>query len=197
MKHEGAVEMVAQVSKKPHALLVIDVQDSFLHTSDWREEGVAAYRSAQLALIDAARRQGVAVIGILHENPHSDTPAFRPESDWVRFMDWVPQPDEVFKKSVHNALTDSGLHEYLHARGITHLTISGIRTEQCCETTARVASDLGYAVCFVTEATLTFPMTHFDGTVFSAADIQKRTELVLNGRFAQIKTVVQMAQEWA
>ncbi|XLM22660.1 isochorismatase family protein, partial [Chromobacterium piscinae] len=31
--------------------------------------------------------------------------------------------------------------------------ISGIRTEQCCETTARVASDLGYEVDFVSEAT--------------------------------------------
>ena len=112
-------------------------------------------------------------------------------------MDWLPHLDEVFKKSVHNALTDSGLLAFLHERGITHLTISGIRTEQCCETTTRVASDLGFTVNFVTEATLTFQMTHADGTVFSAEDIKKRTELVLDGRFAQIKTVAQMSQLWA
>lgn len=60
-----------------------------------------------------------------------------------------------------------------------------------------MASDLGFTVHFVTEATLTFPMTHADGTVFSAEEIKKRTELVLDGRFAQIKTVAQMSQLWA
>ena len=69
------------------------------------------------------------------------------------------------------------------------LIVSGIRTEQCCETTTRHASDLGYSVDYVTEATLTFPMTHASGTLFSPDDIRKRTELVLAGRFARITTV--------
>ena len=180
------------------ALLVIDVQDSFMHTSYWSETDFPAYQQQQLALIALARLQGVPVIGVLHENPPElGTESFRKNSGHVRFMDWLPQLDEVFKKSVHNALTDSGLLAFLHERGITHLTISGIRTEQCCETTTRVASDLGFSVNFVTEATLTFQMTHADGTVFSAEDIKKRTELVLDGRFAQIKTVAQMSQLWA
>ncbi|MFM7001209.1 MAG: hypothetical protein ACKOXU_09130 [Limnohabitans sp.] len=50
--------------------------------------------------------------------------------------------------------------------------------------------DLGYAVDFVTEVTLTFPMTHTDtGQTFSAHDITTRTELVLADRFARIVTV--------
>ena len=180
------------------ALLVIDVQDSFMHTSYWSETDFPAYQQQQLALIALARLQGVPVIGVLHENPPElGTESFRKNSGHVRFMDWLPHMDEVFKKSVHNALTDSGLLAFLHERGITHLTISGIRTEQCCESTTRVASDLGFTVNFVTEATLTFQMTHADGTVFSAEDIKKRTELVLDGRFAQIKTVAQMSQLWA
>ena len=169
-----------------------------MHTSYWSETDFPAYQQQQLALIALARLQGVPVIGVLHENPPElGTESFRKNSGHVRFMDWLPQLDEVFKKSVHNALTDSGLLAFLHERGITHLTISGIRTEQCCETTTRVASDLGFTVNFVTEATLTFQMTHADGTVFSAEDIKKRTELVLDGRFAQIKTVAQMSQLWA
>ena len=47
-------------------------------------------------------------------------------------------------KHVHNALTESGLDARLRERDINHLIVSGIRTEQCCETTTRVASDLGY-----------------------------------------------------
>ena len=186
----------SELPRAKHALLVIDVQESFYHTPFWSDAGFATYQANQLALILAARRAAVPVIGVLHANPNSDTPAFRPESGRVRFMDWLPPMDAVFRKAVHNAFTDSGLLAYLHEQGITHLTISGIRTEQCCETTARVAADLGFAVSLVTEATLTFGMTHADGTRFSAEEIKKRTELVLDGRFAQIKSVAQVSADW-
>jgi nicotinamidase-related amidase len=182
-----------------HALLVIDVQDSFIHTVFWSDADLPAYREQQLALIATARTCGVPVIGVLHENlpEQTNSPSFLPASGFVRLMDWMPAVPQVFKKSVHNALTDSGLLQYLHEQKITDLTISGIRTEQCCETTTRVASDLGFNVYFVTEATLTFTMSHADGTVFSADEIKKRTELVLAGRFAQICSVAQMSEIWA
>ncbi len=99
-------------------------------------------------------------------------------------------PDVRFDKHTHNAFTDTGLDLWLRRRSIGKLIISGIRTEQCCETTARVGADIGYAVDFVTEATLTFPMTHAATAVtFSARDIKTRTELVLADRFARIVDV--------
>jgi nicotinamidase-related amidase len=66
--------------------------------------------------------------------------------------------------------------------------VTGIRTEQCCETTTRHASDLGFQVRYVTDATLTFPMQARSGRKFSPAEIRERTELVLDGRFARIVT---------
>ena len=90
---------------------------------------------------------------------------------------------------MHSALAGTGLMAWLIARGITHLIVSGIRTEQCCETTTRQASDAGFTVDFVTEATLTFPMRHAGGRVYTAAEIRERTELVLDGRFARILSV--------
>ena len=100
-------------------------------------------------------------------------------------------PDAVFTKEVHSAMfgrTADGttLEQWLRGRGIGELLITGIRTEQCCETTARHASDLGYSVRYVTDATLTFPMRTRAGREVSAAEIRERTELVLDGRFAQI-----------
>ena len=84
----------------------------------------------------------------------------------------------------------SALHYAPTAEPTGRLIVAGIRTEQCCETTARVGSDLGYAVDFVSEATLTFPMTHAGtGQTFSAQDITTRTELVLANRFARIVNV--------
>ena len=43
-------------------------------------------------------------------------------------------------------------------RDNTRLIVAGIRTEQCCETTTRHASDEGWAVDFVAEATFTTAM---------------------------------------
>jgi nicotinamidase-related amidase len=77
----------------------------------------------------------------------------------------------------------------LHQQGIQKLIVAGIRTEQCCETTTRHASDEGWTVDFVSEATLTFDMQTLDGKLLPAMDIVKRTEAVLSGRFARICSV--------
>ncbi len=83
--------------------------------------------------------------------------------------------------------------------------VSGIRTEQCCETTARIGSDLGFDVTFVTDATATTPIEHRDAPpgrsveeiladprTLSTDDIIARTEYVLAGRFATIRTVAEL-----
>jgi nicotinamidase-related amidase len=80
---------------------------------------------------------------------------------------------------------------WLHQRGIRRLIVAGIRTEQCCETTTRHASDEGWEVDYVTEATLTFDMRTPAGAVLTAAQIKERTETVLKDRFATICTVEQ------
>ncbi len=52
---------------------------------------------------------------------------------------------------------------------------------------------------FVTEATLTFPMQHPDGEVFTTEQLKRHTETVLVDRFARIASVdealAQLSQE--
>ncbi|MEY4507418.1 MAG: hypothetical protein RL297_1996 [Pseudomonadota bacterium] len=181
----------AMTSPQTHpttALLIIDVQASFLHTSYWSASLAEPFRIALQKLDAGCRAAGVPVVHIFHVD---DDAPFRADSGLIRPMDWLTgEPTTSFIKHVHNAFTDTGLDRWLRRQGVQRLIISGIRTEQCCETTARVASDLGYAVDFVSEATLTFPMTHpRTGQLFSAQDIVTRTELVLANRFARIMTV--------
>ena len=169
------------------AVLSIDVQQSFPARPYWREDDVPAFRKSITRLIEGATARGWPIVRILHEENEG---AFSRASGLVKPLEWMPDTHAVeFVKHVHNAFTDTGLDRWLRARGITRLVISGIRTEQCCETTARVASDLGYEVDFVGDATLTFPMTARSGREFSAAEIRERTELVLRDRFARIATV--------
>lgn len=170
------------------ALIVIDVQESFRHMPFWREDELPAFRDALLRLDAGCRARGVPVVHIFHVGQAGP---FTEKSGLVRALDWLPgAPDAVFRKHTHNAFTDTGLDLWLRRRGIERLIITGIRTEQCCETTARVGADIGYKVDFVTAATLTFAMTHAgSGVTYSADDIKTRTELVLAGRFARIAGV--------
>ena len=171
------------------ALLVIDAQESFRHRDYWRPDDVAGFVGKLQLLIDGAAARKVPVVQIFHVE---ETGPFSLASGHIRTMEPLSiSPDAVFHKRCHSALVGSGLDVWLIRRGIRRLIVSGIRTEQCCETTTRHASDLGFAVDFVTEATLTFPMTDAAGRNWSAAEIKAATELVLDKRFARLVTVEQ------
>jgi nicotinamidase-related amidase len=169
------------------ALLVVDVQESFRHRPYWSERQLPRFLDRLRALISGARAAGVPVVRILHVE---DSGAFSLASGFVRPMEGVSfEHDAEFQKRRHSALVGTGLDVWLTERGIRRLIVSGIRTEQCCETTTRHASDLGYEVDFVTEATLTFPIEGREGRLWSPEEIADRTEIALDGRFARVTTV--------
>jgi nicotinamidase-related amidase len=169
------------------ALVVIDVQESFRQRPYWSADDLPVYFAKQQALIDGCVASGIPVVQIFHVDGDD---AFSLASGHVRTLEEVTiRPDVTFHKSVHSALSGTPLAAWLTARGIHRLIVSGIRTEQCCETTARHASDLGYEVDFVGQATMTWPMTTRAGRLVSADEIRERTELVLATRFANIVDV--------
>jgi nicotinamidase-related amidase len=169
------------------ALIVIDAQESFRHRPYFRADRLAPYLERQQALVDGAKRLGVPVVQVFHVE---ETGVFAESSGFVTTLSPLQiAPDAIFKKRRHSALVGSGLDVWLISHGVRRAIVSGIRTEQCCETTTRHASDLGFAVDFVSEATLTFPMTDARGREWSAAEIKAGAELVLADRFARIATV--------
>jgi nicotinamidase-related amidase len=171
------------------ALLVIDAQQSFEHRPYWSQADAPAFLDRLQALVDGAKSRDIPLVQIFHVE---ETGAFSLESGYVKTLAALSiAPDAIFYKHRHSALVGSGLPVWLTERGIQHLMVSGIRTEQCCETTTRHASDCGYSVDFVSEATLTFAMTDGHGRDWTAADIKARTELVLDGRFARVVSVVE------
>lgn len=178
------------------ALLVIDVQDSFTaNAARWATRNNPAFERNVARLVDSYRAAELPVIWVLHQDGDE---LFRPGSPYVRVQPFLqPREDEaVVRKSTRNAFTRTDLADRLAALGVRRLAIAGIQTEQCCETTARVAGDLGYDVDFVTGATLTFPITDpATGQVQPADAITRATEFSLRGRFARIATVDALAAE--
>ena len=177
------------------ALIVIDVQESFRKRPYWRGDELPTFLANVQSLIGLAGARGIPILQVFHQELTDDaSDPFSRSSGLVRAMPELSlRADAVFHKHVHSAMfaeTADGitLEAWLRHRGVEEVLVTGIRTEQCCETTTRHASDLGFTVRYVTDATLTFPMQARSGREFSAAEIRERTELVLDGRFARIVT---------
>jgi nicotinamidase-related amidase len=188
------------------ALVVIDVQESFRQRPLWRAISNPGIACDVGRLVDSARAAGDLVVWVLHAEPGSGSP-FDPASGFVRLIPpLAPAAGEpVLTKTSHNAFTTTNLQQLLTSRGIRELVICGIRTEQCCETTARLAADLGYQVTFVIDATATNPIGHPGAPAgqtveellsgpqtLPAAAVIERTEYALAGRFAAIRTVAEL-----
>jgi len=178
------------------ALLVIDAQDSFKVGPRWEQRSNPAFEKNVAALIDAYRAAHLPVVFFLHTDKDE---GFARDSPSFKLMNFLkPRADEpVMVKNTRNCFTSTTLQPYLIEKGVRRLSIAGIQTEQCCETTARIAADLGYAVDFVTEATMTFPIPNWDkpGEELGVDAIRERTEYALRRRFARITTVNQLTKE--
>jgi nicotinamidase-related amidase len=203
-----AGESAGMLEGMTRALLVIDVQESFRQRPLWQAISNPRIADDVARLVDGVRASDDLVVWILHAEPGTGGP-FDPVSGHVRFIGpLAPRAGEpLFTKTSHNAFTTTGLQQLLTQRGVTELVICGIRTEQCCETTARVASDLGYQVTFVTEATATNPIAHRDAPpdqtvaelladprTLPASAVLERTEYALAGRFATIATIEEVTR---
>ncbi len=178
------------------ALLVVDAQDSFKASPRWKRRNNPKFEENVHTLIEIYRAAHLPIVFFLHTD---NDEGFATSSPHFKLMDFIkPLPDEpVLVKKTRNCFTSTSLQPLLLEKGVRRVVITGIQTEQCCETTARVAADLGYAVDFITEATITFPIPNWDrpGEELGVDDIVERTEYALRRRFARIATVAQLMDE--
>ncbi|AXG79185.1 isochorismatase family protein [Streptomyces paludis] len=191
------------------ALIVIDVQESFRVHPLWETISDPKIADRVHRLVQLARQAGDLVVWVLHSEPGSGG-VFDPALGHVRLMDGLERAadgasEPLIHKTSHNAFTTTNLQQLLTSRGIRALTVCGIRTEQCVETTTRVAADLGYDVTLVIDATATNPIPHRDAPAgqsvaelladprtLPAEEAIRRTEYALAGRFATIATIDQI-----
>ncbi len=185
------------ISIERSALLVIDVQDSFKAGPRWERRSSPKFEENIDWLVQAYRTAGLPVIFVLHTDPDD---AFATDSPYFKLMDFLVRQEEepLLIKNTRNAFTSTNLQDLLWEKRVERLVVTGIQTEQCCETTTRLAADLGYDVDFVIEATMTFPIANPEtGDELSTDEILRRTEFVLRGRFARIAKVDTLVEELA
>src|SRR5713226_8023088 len=133
------------------ALLVIDVQVGLIAGKD------PAYRSDEVleniaGLLAKARATRMPVIFMQHESdPGSLLEAGT--AAWQIHPAIAPLGNEiVLSKRASDSFYETVLQKELETRGVTHLIITGCKTEACVDTTSRVAVSRGYDITLVQDA---------------------------------------------
>lgn len=135
-------------------------------------------------LLEAARKTGIIPIHIkiqsLSKNAR-DTGALHRRMGWTfppgdkatQFLDPVkPLDDEiVITKTASGAFTGTALESTLKNMGIEYVFICGFVTDECVETTARVALDLGFLTQIVSDATTTYFAESYLSTITKFASL--------------------------
>ena len=104
-------------------------------------------------------------------------------------------PDLLVTKHVNSAFHGTpDLAAWLRSRGIEEVAICGVQTNLCCETTARVGSNLGFGVSFVLDATYTHDRPAPDGEMISADLLARVTAANLDPEFCRVVSTAQAAR---
>jgi nicotinamidase-related amidase len=168
------------------ALLLIDVQCGFDDPA-WGTRNNAACEANIGALLLHWRGCERPIVFVRHDSlePGSSLTAGTPGN---AFKDVITgNPDLLVTKQVNSAFYgEPDLHGWLQRSRIHRVVIAGITTNHCCETTARMAGNLGYETFFALDATHTFDRRAPSGRLLGADALAEATATNLDGEFASV-----------
>lgn len=177
----------------PTALLVIDVQRGLDDAAYWGPRNNPGCEQNIGRLLAAWRERGEPVVFVRHDSVVPDSPLApgQPGNDLKAVVDG--EPDLLVTKSVNSAfLGQPDLDAWLRERGVDSLAICGAQTNMCCETTARMAGNLGYRTLFVLDATQTVDRRDLAGETISADELARVTAANLEDEFATVVTTQEL-----
>jgi len=174
------------------ALLLIDIQQG-LDDPRHGERSTPEFEGKLKQLLAAWRKSGRPVVHVQHMSAEPDS-LLRPELPGNAFKrEAIPKDGEpVFQKRTSCAFLGTGLEVHFRELGIEQLVLVGLKTDHCVSSTARMASDIGFKVTVVSDATAAHERRAADGSLVSAAEMQRASLASLQGEFATIKTTAEL-----
>ena len=176
----------------PSALIVVDVQQGF-DEPEWGQRNNPGCEANIGSLLDRWRVKRWPVVYVRHDSvlPGSPLAPGQPGNEFKPEL--LAVPDLIVSKHVNSAfLGTPDLDAWLHEHDLQSVTICGITTNHCCETTARMAGNLGYGTTFVLDATYTFDRPDLDGRRITADELARVTAANLQGEFAEVVNTHQL-----
>ncbi|WP_437396344.1 cysteine hydrolase family protein [Flagellimonas lutimaris] len=170
------------------ALLLIDIQRGLQEMEYYGTERNNPEAEENCGrLLSYFRKKQLPIFHVKHNSTNLSSPLhpskmgndFHPEVQPI-----INEP--IFEKTVNSAFIGTDLEARLKAQGISDLVIAGLTIEHCISTSVRMASNLGFNVVLVSDATAAFDKIGYDGNTYSA-DVIFHAELAnLKDEFAQI-----------
>jgi nicotinamidase-related amidase len=174
------------------ALIVVDAQAGFDDPWWGPRDNPDADRNIA-TLMEAFARSGRPLVFVRHDSTSPESPLHpdRPGNQLKSYL--THQPQLVVRKSVNSSFHGTpDLDGWLRGQGIGQVVITGITTNHCCETTARIGGNLGYDVLFVLDASHTFDRTGPDGRCYPADQLAAVTAANLHGEFATVTSTAEV-----
>ena len=169
------------------ALIIVDVQEGFDEPDYWGSRSNPDCETNIAKLISAWRAAGQPIVRVVHDSTESASP-LRPGAPGHKVKDVVAGPvDLEVHKSVHSSFHGTpDLNRWPQEDMVEGIAVCGITTNMCCETTARIGSDLGYDLWFVLDATAGFDLPSTDGSTVTAAQLARSTAAILQADFGTV-----------
>jgi nicotinamidase-related amidase len=172
-------------------LIVIDVQKGFRDEQHWGGNRCTPDLEQNITmLLSSFRKAHLPIIHVKNDSTVPSSPlhssnAGNEVEDYATPLATNDEP--LLHKTVNSAFIGTDLEERLRAQCTSTLVIVGLTTNHCCETTTRMAGNLGFNVLFVRDATATFDR-HFEGKTIKSNEVHFNTLATLNEEFATIVT---------
>ncbi len=177
------------------ALIVIDVQTGF-DDPVWGSRNNLQAEENIAKLLEAWRQTQRPVIHVQHLSQEPNSP-LRPSQPGYEIKAIAkPLPTEpLFQKRVNSAFIGTDLEAYLRQNGLNTLVVTGLTTNHCVSTTARMAGNFGFDTYVVSDATATFDRVGHDGKAYTAELVHAIALASLHQEFATIVDTEQLLNQ--
>lgn len=170
------------------ALLLIDIQQA-MDDPYWGPRNNPDAEANASRVLAAFRDAELPVVHVQHRSVRPQSPLYPGKLNLDIKPEVAPVDGEpVWTKSVNSAFIGTPLEAWLRDHGIDRLVIAGLTTNQCVETSTRMAGNLGFNPVLVHDACAANDLTGPDGRVWDAETVHRMTVANIGAEFGDVMT---------